>query len=123
MWWQELQKRYESELELMNKRHKKESDKQESHHVQQFRSKAKTLKTQQVNLERIHSCISYMYVYTCLCSCAYMIVYGIIDTVERAQALQRQAEGGREASAEDCWTPSSQRRKEAVREWSEGPVQ
>lgn len=86
----------------MNKRHKKESDKQESHHVQQFRSKAKTLKTQQVNLERIHSCISYMYVYTCLCSCAYMIVYGIIDTVERAQALQRQAEGGREASAEDC---------------------
>ena len=34
----------------MNKRHKKESDKQESHHVQQFRSKAKALKTQQVEL-------------------------------------------------------------------------
>lgn len=50
VWWQELQKRYESELEMMNKRHKKESDKQESLHVQQFRSKAKTLKTQQVDL-------------------------------------------------------------------------
>lgn len=40
----------------MNKRHKKESDKQESHHVQQFRSKAKALKTQQVELARVVCC-------------------------------------------------------------------
>ncbi|XP_064382334.1 serine/threonine-protein kinase 10-like isoform X2 [Halichondria panicea] len=44
---QELEKRYEIELEAMNKRQKKEIDSQESHHIQQFRSRGKLLKNQQ----------------------------------------------------------------------------
>ena len=70
----------------MNKRHKKESDKQESHHVQQFRSKAKALKTQQVELARVVCCAGgitcvlymHMYMYMYVYICVYDIVYNII---------------------------------------------
>ena len=45
---QEIEKRYESELELINKRQKKEVSRQESQHIQQFRSRMKLLKSKQV---------------------------------------------------------------------------
>lgn len=49
-----------------------------------------------------HTCTVCVYMYVRLCNSACMIVYCMIDTVEGAEALQRQAEGRREASAKDC---------------------
>ena len=46
---QELDKRYESELEVMNKRQRKEIEKLEIQHIQQFKSKSKQLKSDQVS--------------------------------------------------------------------------
>jgi hypothetical protein len=45
---QEIERRYDSELDLINKRQKKEMSKQESQHIQQFKAKLKTIKSQQV---------------------------------------------------------------------------
>ena len=45
---QEGERRYESELELMCKRQKKEVERQEGHHIQQFKARLKGVKTQQV---------------------------------------------------------------------------
>ena len=49
---QDLEKRYESELEVINKRQKKEIGRQESYHVQQFKSRLKYVKSQQVSVYR-----------------------------------------------------------------------
>lgn len=51
---QDLEKRYESELEVISKRQKKEVSKQESQHVQQFKSRLKYTKIQQVRREDSH---------------------------------------------------------------------
>lgn len=46
---QDGEKRYDSELELMLKRQKKEIERQEGQHIQQFKTRLKFSKTQQVN--------------------------------------------------------------------------
>ena len=47
---QDIERRYEIELELINKRQKKEVTRQESLHIQQFKSRLKAVKSQQVRI-------------------------------------------------------------------------
>lgn len=46
---QDIEKRYESERELLTKQQKKETDRQEHQHIQQFKAKLKQIKSQQVS--------------------------------------------------------------------------